>query len=170
VGHAGDGGAPGATDELEPDPAVARRGPSGPERDVLPRLSIDVRDAVGVVDELKARPARQLLVGRLDRREVLGKEELVDVSWRDVVAERREAGVERKLIRGVDGERYAPVTGRQDVAGKVRGRPGRGKTRERQSQVSFQSAFSFCEPSGGFESSEMTAVPERPVHASPPAQ
>ena len=125
AGHVGDGDARRAAAELEQEPAVARRGPAGAERDVRPGLAVDVRDAVRVVDEPQSGPPGRLLVRRLDRREVLGKVEVVDVGRGDVVAQRREPGVERKLVRGVGGGREAAeVAGRQDVARKVRSHCG----------------------------------------------
>ena len=53
--------------------------PAGAEGDVGAGLAVDVRDPVGVVDQLQAGPAGVLLVGVADRREVLGQVEVVDV-------------------------------------------------------------------------------------------
>src|SRR5262249_10647280 len=140
-----DGDARGATTDLDQEPAVTRRGPSGPERDVLAGLSVDVRDAARVVDEPESRPPRHFLVGRLDRREILGKVESVDVSRCDVVTQRGEPGVQGKLIRGVGREGYAAeVARREDVAGEIRSHRGnRGKNCERQYRAkrSFHECF-----------------------------
>ncbi len=105
VGHVGDGDARRTASDRDQEPAVARRRPAGAERDVAARLPVDVRDAPGVVDELQTGPAGHLLMGGADRLEVLGKVELIDVREGDVVAQRREAAVQRELIRRVRGER-----------------------------------------------------------------
>ena len=60
--------------------AVAGRAPAGAEGDVGAGLPVDVRDPVAVVDQPQAGPARLLLVGRADRREVLGEEEPLEVA------------------------------------------------------------------------------------------
>ena len=58
AGHVGHGHARRAAAELDQQPAVARRGPAGAEGHVRARLAVDVRDAVGVVDQPQPGPAR----------------------------------------------------------------------------------------------------------------
>ena len=136
VRHVGNRDARRAASDQEEEPAVPRCRPSGPVRDVRLRLPVDVRDAVVVVDDLAPGPAGHLCMGGRDRLEVLREVELVDVGERHVVAERRQARVERELIRGVRRRREpAEVAGREDVAGEVRTRGGRSQHRERHCRV-----------------------------------
>ena len=120
VGDVGDRGPGGAPAELDQEPAVPRRGPARSEREVLAGVAVDVRDPPLVVDDADAGPPRLLLVGLPDRLEVLGQEELVDVGVGDVVAKRRQAGVQGQLIGRVLRERNAAVVARrQDVVRAV---------------------------------------------------
>ncbi len=76
------------------DYLLSRRHPAGAVRDVVAGLTVDVRDAEGVVEDLQARTAGDLFGRRLDGLEVLGKEVRVEVGRRDVVTQRRETGVQ----------------------------------------------------------------------------
>ena len=100
--------------------AIACSDPPGTKREVVARLTGDVRNAVAVVDDGGPGTTRGLDMGCADWLEVFGEVVLLDICIGHVTAQRGQRVVQRQLVERVRcGWETAVVARRKDVAHSV---------------------------------------------------